>query len=421
MTTTKFKNTEIGRIPEDWEVKELGKSALIKARIGWQGLTTQEYLDTGEYYLVTGTDFKDGKINWSGCHFVTKARYDQDKFIQIKKQDVLVSKDGTIGKVAYLDEIPGRGTLNSGVFVIRSKDSKITQPFLAIVFLSKYFDNFIDKILAGSTIVHLYQKDIVNFTFPLPPSKAEQSRIASALFDIDTLIRDLDRIIEKKKNIRQGAMEQLLSGKKRLPGFKGEWIDINLGQFGRMVRGVSFKPEQSHNIRSNNSSILLRSTNVQDGRIFMGEVIYVDNNCIRSEQIMKQGDILICTANGSRALVGKSALFLEKKKCTFGAFMSVFRCDEVQFSSFIYYLFQSSTYRRMLEDILSGSAINNLNASQVEELVFNIPANSDELFAIADTLTAMDDEIAVLQMERDKYANIRSGMMDDLLTGRKRL
>ena len=224
MTTTKFKNTEIGRIPEDWEVKELGKSALIKARIGWQGLTTQEYLDTGEYYLVTGTDFKDGKINWSGCHFVTKARYDQDKFIQIKKQDVLVSKDGTIGKVAYLDEIPGRGTLNSGVFVIRSKDSKITQPFLAIVFLSKYFDNFIDKILAGSTIVHLYQKDIVNFTFPLPPSKAEQSRIASALFDIDTLIRDLDRFALDSHLSQSYGITLDTVCKSRLTGFYRNFI-----------------------------------------------------------------------------------------------------------------------------------------------------------------------------------------------------
>ena len=94
---------------------------------------------------------------------------------------------------------------------------------------------------------------------------------------------------------------------------------------------------------------------------------------------------------------------------------------DVKVSAFVYYLFQSSFYRRMLEDILSGSAINNLNASQVEELTFNIPTDIKEQYAIADTLTAMDDEIAVLQMERDKYANIRAGMMDDLLTGAKRI
>lgn len=199
-----------------WLPKNLGKSALIKARIGWQGLTTKEYLDSGAYYLITGTDFKDGRIDWKNCHFVTQDRFDQDPYIKIQRHDVLVSKDGTIGKVAYLDDIPGPGTLNSGVFVIRSKDKSISQRYLAKVFVSKYFDDFIDSIVAGSTIVHLYQKDIVKFDFMVPPTIEEQEQICDFLEGVDNEIIDLESKRDKYASIKQGMMQDLLTGKTRL-------------------------------------------------------------------------------------------------------------------------------------------------------------------------------------------------------------
>ena len=101
--------------------------------------------------------------------------------------------------------------------------------------------------------------------------------------------------------------------------------------------------------------------------------------------------------------------------------MGVVRCKDVRYAPSIYYVFQTLAYRHQIEDILAGSAINNLNASEIEGLSFGIPADANEIFAISDTLTALDDEIALLQAERDKYQQIRSGMMDDLLTGKIRL
>lgn len=200
----------------EWIPKNLGKSATIKARIGWQGLTTKEYLNSGEYYLITGTDFKDGRIDWKNCHFVTKDRFEQDPYIKIREHDVLISKDGTIGKVAYLDTIPGPGTLNSGVFVVRSKDKDISQRYLAKVFISKYFDDFIDSIVAGSTIVHLYQKDIVKFDFMIPPSIEEQNQICDFIEGVDNEILNLESKRDKYASIKQGMMQELLTGKTRL-------------------------------------------------------------------------------------------------------------------------------------------------------------------------------------------------------------
>ena len=124
------------------EYATLEQIATIKARIGWQGLTTKEYLDTGDYYLITGVDFKNGLVDFENCHFVKKERFDQDKNIQIKNDDVLVTKDGTLGKVAYVKNLEKPATLNSGVFVIRSKTPIILNRFLFYYLKSSKLMNF---------------------------------------------------------------------------------------------------------------------------------------------------------------------------------------------------------------------------------------------------------------------------------------
>ncbi|MBQ8111902.1 MAG: restriction endonuclease subunit S [Kiritimatiellae bacterium] len=200
----------------EWLVKSIAKSATVKARIGWQGLTTQEYLADGSYRLVNGTNIENGAVNWGSCYYVAEDRYGQDKNIQLRQADVLVSKDGTIGKVAFVERLPLPATVNSGVFVVRSKDYDLSQEYLARVFLSKWFDDFIDKITAGSTIVHLYQKDITKFQFLIPPTLVEQRAIAKVLGDMDAEIARLEAKREKLIGIKKGMMSDLLTGKVRL-------------------------------------------------------------------------------------------------------------------------------------------------------------------------------------------------------------
>lgn len=211
------KKTPIGVIPEDWSVSPLEKLCSLKARIGWQGLTTGEYLDQGDYILITGTDFKDGYINWETCSYVSKWRYDQDPYIQIKVGDVLISKDGTIGKVAYLNSIPMEGTLNSGVFVVRPKNEKVlTKHYLSWLFKSVWFNTFIDQLSGGSTINHLFQKDFEKFLLVYPSDINEQSAISNALSDMDSEISSLESRLIKYQSLKQGMMQQLLTGKIRL-------------------------------------------------------------------------------------------------------------------------------------------------------------------------------------------------------------
>ncbi len=200
----------------EWTEINLGQSATLKARIGWQGLTTAEYLTSGNFRLVTGTDFKGGFIDWNNCVYVEKERYDQDKNIQLKIDDVLVTKDGTIGKVALINELPMPTTLNSGVFVIRSINNSFDQKFFYYVLMSKYFAKFLGKLTAGSTISHLYQKDFVHFNFFTPKSLEEQREIALILNDMDLEIEALEAKKAKYQGIKQGMMQELLTGKTRL-------------------------------------------------------------------------------------------------------------------------------------------------------------------------------------------------------------
>ena len=211
----KFKMTEIGEIPEEWEVSSINKTSLLKGRIGWQGLTTKEYLKNGEYYLVSGTEFKDGTIDWLKCNFVSKERYNQDSNIQVKINDLLVTKDGTIGKVAFVESLILPATLNSGVFVIRPLNNSYYPKFLYYILQSKYFKRFIGTLKAGSTISHLYQYSFSNFAFPNPPL-LEQQKIAEILSDVDSEIEALEQKRDKYKLLKMGMMRQLLTGRIRV-------------------------------------------------------------------------------------------------------------------------------------------------------------------------------------------------------------
>jgi type I restriction enzyme S subunit len=200
----------------EWMPLNMADNSTLKARIGWQGLTTAEYLKTGDYFLVTGTDFFDGRIAWSSCCFVAAERYTQDRNIQIRSKDILLTKDGTIGKVAYVDHLPGPATLNSGVFVIRPKGEAYEPHFFYYILTSRIFEEFLNKLAAGSTISHLYQKDFVTFSFLVPPTITEQAAIATVLSEMDEELTLLEQRREKTRALKQAMMQELLTGRTRL-------------------------------------------------------------------------------------------------------------------------------------------------------------------------------------------------------------
>lgn len=172
----------------DWEQRKLSELATMHARIGWQNLRTSEFLDAGDYMLITGTDFEDGKVNYSTCHYVEKERYDQDKNIQIKNGNILITKDGTLGKVAYVEGLSLPATLNAGVFNVEVKDENETDSKYLFQFLkAPFLMDYVSKKATGGTIKHLNQNILVDFPIATP-SKAEQVRIGEYFSNLDNLI-----------------------------------------------------------------------------------------------------------------------------------------------------------------------------------------------------------------------------------------
>lgn len=190
-----------------WEKKRLGEIATMKARIGWQGMKKSEFLEVGDYYLITGTDFANGLIDFSNCNYISLDRYNQDINIQIKNDDVLITKDGTIGKVAYVKDIDKPATLNAGVFVIRGKEN-ICNLFMYHYLAAPYLLDYADKQATGGTIKHLNQNVLVNFPLPFPCFE-EQTQIGTFFQNLDTLITQHQKQLEKLKNVKKACLEKM--------------------------------------------------------------------------------------------------------------------------------------------------------------------------------------------------------------------
>lgn len=173
----------------------LGKDLYIKGRIGWQGLSKDEYLDKSNYKIINATALMDGYIDWNNCGYITKERYEEAKEIQLKENDLLISKDGTLGKIGYVKGLDGNCSVASGIFVIRNTSKeKINFDYLYHILKSPIFKNFIHRNKAiGSTISHLYQRDLENFEIQLP-SLDEQNNIATLLNLIDSKIENNNKL-----------------------------------------------------------------------------------------------------------------------------------------------------------------------------------------------------------------------------------
>lgn len=411
MKETKFKNTEIGKIPEEWKMYSIGKDCSVKARIGWQGLTTSEYLQTGHYGLITSTDLIEGKVNWDTCVFVSEERYKQDTNIIVKNGDVLVSKDGTIGKVAVVSNLQYPTTLNSGVFVIRTKNEKITQEGLGLVFISPYFKDFIKRLTAGSTIVHLYQKDIVNFTFPIP-TLPEQHRIASALTSIDNLISSLGKLIEKKKNIKQGAMQQLLTGKTRLKGFSERWVYRKISEIATTSSGGT--PSRSIPSYYYGDIKWFTTTELKDNYLY-DSVEHITREALNNSSAkMFSANTILMAMYG--ATIGKLGVL--KEPSTSNQACCAIKCNDIV-EIFLFYILLYN--RKSIIEKGCGAGQPNISQAIVNELSFLVPPCEKEQQAIANILSKMDNEITALEAKKAKYEAIKQGMMQQLLTGKIRL
>lgn len=408
-------------IPEKWDFVKILDNSTLKGRIGWQGLTTAEYRQQGKFHLVTGTDFKNGKIDWKNCVYVDEERYVQDTNIQLKKGDVLVTKDGTIGKIAYVDIVPLPATLNSGIFVIRPVGHSYFPLFLFYILHSNFFMKFLNKLKAGSTINHLYQKDFENFQFPIPPYP-EQQKIASIISNIDSLIQHIQKEIEHTQTLKKGLMSKLLTKgightkfkKTKLGKIPEEWILVKLKEIANIRYGLSQPPELEEN-----GIPMIRATDIKNGVIIEHKPIKIKLSSIPKSRIvfLKSGDIIVVR---SGVFTGDVALITKEFDGSIAGYdLIVSPFTQIDPSFLCSYLLSplAQNYFLSLKD---RSAQSHLNAQQLSEISIYLPHKVEQQ-KIASILSNVDYQIKKQQEYKSKLEILKKGLMQKLLTGQIRV
>jgi type I restriction enzyme S subunit len=204
--------SELGEIPKGWVVERLGDHLYIKGRIGWKGLKKSEYLQDFEgYSIVNGSDFQNEQIDYFSCGWIPKERFDDSPEIQLKLNDILITKDGTIGKLAFVNRLNNPTSVASGVFVVRANSEKVSTFFCWSFFKSPYFQSLVKSRIDGSVIPHLYQKDFVEMFIPLPS--------ISILHEFEIRVKAIFELIFEKKEeskelgmLRDTLLPKLISG-----------------------------------------------------------------------------------------------------------------------------------------------------------------------------------------------------------------
>ena len=417
MTPPGYKQTEVGVIPEEWEVKPISH-IVERLEAGVSVNSVDENLTScahSESVLKTSA-VTEGCFLPHECKKIAPRDLSRVS-LRPRANTIIISRMNTpalVGECGYVDKNHENLFLPDRLWMTKQRSgSEASIRWLAYLLSSKPQKDRIKELATGTSgsMKNLAKNSLLELEIAVP-TPSEQRAIATALSDVDALLAALDRLIAKQRDLKQAAMQQLLTGQTRLPGFTGKWVDTTLGDIGQCIIGLTYKPENvvEHGL------LVLRSSNVQNGRLAYNDNVHV-NLKVADHLYTRLGDILICVRNGSRALIGKCAVINDTASgVTFGAFMSVYRTKHWRF---IIHAFQSGDIQRQIRDNI-GATINQITNKDMKAFRVKLPPE-DEQAAIATVLSDMDLELAALEQRRDKTRALKQGMMQELLIGRTRL
>jgi type I restriction enzyme S subunit len=408
-----YKQTEVGIIPEDWEVVSMGSLGTFSKGMG---VRKNEALSGeipcvryGEIY-THHNDIIRACNSWISAEVARTSK-------RLRKGDLLFAGSGEtkaeIGKcVAFIGDMEAY----VGGDVVVLTPNKGASKFFGYLFNSPIIAQQKASKGQGDAIVHISSSSLSSIVIPLPPI-AEQETIAEALSDADALIEAIEQLIAKKRQIKQGAMSELLMGKMRLPGFSGEWEVKRLGELGVFRGGSGFPIIYQGKTEGDYPFYKVSDMNNEGNSTFM-----IDANNWISESIKKEmGANSFPKHTIIFAKIG-AAIFLERKKiltresCIDNNVMGFILEKDITDFRYIHYLFLNI----QLGKLVSATALPSLNGKQIAELAFGIPTLAEQT-AIAEILSDMDAEISALEEKLVKARQVKAGMMSVLLTGKIRL
>lgn len=421
-----MKQTEIGLIPYDWEVKtlgEIGEPCMCKRILKEQ---TSSIGDIPFYKIGTFGGIPDA--------YISRELFEQykEQYNYPKKGTLLLSAAGTIGRVVVFD---GKDSYfqDSNIVWIDNDETKVTNDFLFYCYSRMQW-----KTEEGGIVSRLYNANLKSTSFIAPKSLAEQERIAKALSDVDALISTTEKLIQKKKNIKQGAMQNLLTGKKRLPGFAKstnykqselglipeDWEVKSLGDIFSIKHGYGFEGQFFSS--ENNQHIVVTPGNfkLEGGFQKQKQPIYYtgtypdefklkpNNLIIMMTDLSKNSDTL-----GNPAIVPDDGNdYLHNQR------IGLIQIHNDSFvKDYIYLLLCTKEYHEAVVATAAGSTVKHTSPKRIYSINLIVSTSKEEQSAIANVLSSMDKEIETLNTKLEKYRNLKTAMMQQLLTGKIRL
>lgn len=402
-----YKQTEIGILPTSWELALLtDKCELLN------GLTyTPDNVQDNGLLVLRSSNIQNSQINLGDTVFVN-CMVDKEKYV--KKDDILICvRNGSaalIGKCAKADR-DYYATFGAFMAVLRGQNNDFIFQLLQQGNIQKHINKNSD-----STINQITNADFKSIVIPWPSEADERETIATALSDIDALITNLEKLIAKKKAIKQGAMQELLTGKRRLPGFGGVWETVRLGDHCAVLRGGSPRPIQAYLTSSPQGANWIKIGDVREG----DKYITATAERIIEAGISKSREVFVGDFILSNSMSFGRPYILKINGCIHDGWLVIQNYQDSFDQQYLYYVLGSDMVKSQYISMAAGSSVQNLNKEKVGNVMLHKP-DIEEQHSIAAILSDMDEEISKYEHQLRKYKGVKQGMMSELLTGRIRL
>lgn len=402
-----YKQTEVGVIPTDWEIRPL----LSTARIA-NGQVDPRVAPYNSMILVAPDHIESQTGRLLQQRTASEQKAISGKYI-FTAGDIVYSKIRPYLKKVILAEFSG---LCSADMYPLKPAADVEARFLLPILLGECFSKYAESVSVRSGMPKINRAELAEYAYALPPLP-EQRAIATALSDVDALISGLDQLIAKKRDIKQAAMQQLLTGQTRLPGFSGAWEVKRLGDLGQILKGSGVRKDDAFS--GDLPCIRYGEIYTQHSNYIKVFYSWISHDIAKTAILLKQGDLLFAGSGETKAEIGKCVAFLDNVEAYAGGDIVILRPNKID-SKFMGYFLNTAPINSQKASKGQGDAVVHISASSLSSIDVEVP-KVEEQTAIATILSDMDAELAALEARRDKTRALKHGMMQELLTGRIRL
>lgn len=407
-----YKLTELGVIPEEWRVTKLSEVADVKTGPFGSTLHEKDYVDNGTP-IITVEHLGERGVIHENLPMVSEFDRKRLSAYSLLPGDIVFSRVGSVDRNSLIKQEEGGWLFSGRLLRIRQKTPNIYSPFLSYYFHQETTKQRIRAVAVGQTMASLNTQILRNIEVAFPPTTSEQTAIATALRDVDALITSLDKLIAKKRDVKQATMQQLLTGRVRLPGSCGEWEEKKLGDVVEIILGGGTPSRSKPEYWEGNIPWVTVKDFATFNSHFTQESITEVGLQNSASNLIKKGTIIIST----RMAIGKAVIY-EIDVSINQDLKAIFLKKDINVL-FVFYWFEQNV--RSIENLGGGSTVKGVSLSDLKNVPFLKPPTIYEQAAIATVLSGMDAEIASLEQKRDKTRALKQGMMQELLTGRIRL